>query len=57
MLILKHVRNWSYEIVERDVRANVVYRISLGERLETMAEQVQREGRQGQRVRPFCLFP
>jgi IS5 family transposase len=26
MLILKHVRNWSYEIVEREVRANVVYR-------------------------------
>jgi transposase, IS5 family len=26
MLILKHVRNWSYEVVEREVRANVVYR-------------------------------
>lgn len=26
MLILKHVRNWSYETVEREVRANVVYR-------------------------------
>jgi IS5 family transposase len=26
MLILKHVRNWSYEILEREVRANVVYR-------------------------------
>ena len=26
MLILKHVRNWSYEMVEREVRANVVYR-------------------------------
>ena len=26
MLILKHVRNWSYEIVEREVRANVVDR-------------------------------
>jgi transposase, IS5 family len=26
LLILKHVRNWSYEIVEREVRANVVYR-------------------------------
>ena len=24
MLILKHVRNWSYEMVEREVRANVV---------------------------------
>jgi IS5 family transposase len=26
MLILKHIRNWSYETLEREVRANVVYR-------------------------------
>jgi IS5 family transposase len=26
MLILKHVRNWSYETLEREVRANAVYR-------------------------------
>jgi transposase, IS5 family len=26
MLILKHVRNWSYEVLEREVRANVVSR-------------------------------
>jgi hypothetical protein len=26
MLILTHVRNWSYETLEREVRANVVYR-------------------------------
>jgi len=26
MLVLKHVRNWSYAIVEREVRANLVYR-------------------------------
>ena len=26
MLILKHVRNWSYEVLEGEVRANVVYR-------------------------------
>lgn len=26
MLILKHVHNWSYEIVELEVRASVVYR-------------------------------
>lgn len=26
MLILKHVRNWSYQTLEREVRANVVYR-------------------------------
>jgi IS5 family transposase len=26
MLILKHVRNWSYETLEREVRAKVVYR-------------------------------
>lgn len=26
MLILKHVRNWSYEALKREVRANAVYR-------------------------------
>ena len=26
MLILKHVRNWSYEVLTREVRANLVYR-------------------------------
>jgi hypothetical protein len=26
LLILKHVRNWSYFVVERDLRANQVYR-------------------------------
>jgi IS5 family transposase len=26
LLILKHVRNWSYEALEREVRANLVYR-------------------------------
>lgn len=26
LLVLKHVRNWSFEVLEREVRANVVYR-------------------------------
>ncbi len=26
LLILKHVRNWSFDVLEREVRANVVYR-------------------------------
>jgi transposase, IS5 family len=26
MLLLKHIRNWSFEVVEREVRANLVYR-------------------------------
>jgi IS5 family transposase len=26
LLILKHVRNWSYTVLEREVRANLVYR-------------------------------
>jgi Transposase domain (DUF772) len=26
LLILKHIRNWSYEQLEREVRANLVYR-------------------------------
>jgi IS5 family transposase len=26
LLILKHVRNWNYDVLEREVRANLVYR-------------------------------
>jgi IS5 family transposase len=26
MLLLKHIRNWSYRVLEREVRANLVYR-------------------------------
>ena len=26
LLILKHIRNWSYEVLEREVRANLIYR-------------------------------
>ena len=26
LLLLKHIRNWSYQVVEREVRANLVYR-------------------------------
>jgi transposase, IS5 family len=26
LLVLKHVRNWSYGVLEREVRANLVYR-------------------------------
>jgi IS5 family transposase len=26
LLLLKHIRNWGYEVVEREVRANLVYR-------------------------------
>ena len=26
LFVLKHVRNWSYEVLEREVRANLVYR-------------------------------
>src|SRR5512145_786051 len=26
LLMLKHIRNWSYEALEREVRANLVYR-------------------------------
>src|SRR6266436_3556080 len=26
LLVLKHLRNWSYEVLEREVRANLVYR-------------------------------
>ena len=26
LLVLKHVRNWSYQVLEREVRANLIYR-------------------------------
>src|SRR6202521_2422075 len=26
LLLLKHMRNWSYQVLEREVRANLVYR-------------------------------
>jgi hypothetical protein len=26
MLVLKHIKNWSFEILEREVRANLIYR-------------------------------
>jgi IS5 family transposase len=26
LLLLKHIRNWSYAVLEREVRANLVYR-------------------------------
>jgi IS5 family transposase len=26
LLVLKHIRNWSYQVLEREVRANLVYR-------------------------------
>ena len=27
LLLLKHIRNWSYDVLEREVRANLVYRV------------------------------
>jgi len=27
LMVLKHVRNWSYEVLEREVKANLVYRM------------------------------
>jgi len=31
LLILKHIRNWSYQVLEREVRANLVYREALSD--------------------------
>ena len=30
LLLLKHIRNWSFDVLEREVRANLVYRDSRG---------------------------
>lgn len=38
MLILKHVRNWSYATLEREVRANVVYRTFCRIGMETVPD-------------------
>src|SRR5437660_11079705 len=27
LMVLKHVRNWSYEVLEREAKANLVYRM------------------------------
>jgi IS5 family transposase len=27
LLVLKHMRNWNFDILEREVRANMVYRL------------------------------
>jgi transposase, IS5 family len=27
LMVLKHVRNWSYDVLEREVKANLVYRM------------------------------
>ena len=37
LLVLKHIRNWSYEVLEREVRANLVYRdfTPYGQKIET----------------------
>ena len=46
MLLLKHIRNWSYETLEREVRANLVYRgfCRLGMEKVPDAKTVVRQG-------------
>jgi transposase, IS5 family len=40
LLILKHIRNWSYGVLEREVRANLVYRIvNIGRTMEKQSVQ------------------
>jgi transposase-like protein DUF772 len=37
-MVLKHVRNWSYEVLEREVKANLVYRRFTRIGTETVAD-------------------
>ena len=50
LLILKHIRNWSYGVLEREVRANLVYRdfTRLGGAKTPDAKTMERWGRRDQ---------
>jgi IS5 family transposase len=54
MLILKHVRNWSYATLEREVRANVVYRTFCRIGMETVPD-AKTLVRLGQAVGPEAI--
>jgi IS5 family transposase len=54
MLILKHVRNWSYATLEREVRANVVYRTFCRIGMETVPD-AKTLVRPGQAVGPDAI--
>ena len=54
LLILKHVRNWSYETLEREVRANLVYRSFARIGIEKVPD-AKTLGRLGQAIGPAVL--
>src|ERR1700741_4962112 len=54
LLILKHVRNWSYEVLEREVRANLVYRDFTGVDAGKMPD-AKTMGRWGTALKPEVL--
>jgi transposase, IS5 family len=54
LLILKHVRNWSYEVLEREVRANLVYRDFTGVGAGKMPD-AKTMGRWGTALKPEVL--
>src|SRR2546423_13932753 len=54
LLILKHVRNWSYAVLEREVRANVVYRTFCRIGMETVPD-AKTLVRLGQAVGPEAI--
>ena len=54
LLILKHVRNWSYETLEREVRANLVYRSFARMGVEKVPD-AKTLGRLGQAIGPEAI--
>ncbi len=54
LLILKHVRNWSYETLEREVRANLVYRSFARIGVEKVPD-AKTLGRLGQAIGPEAI--
>ncbi len=54
LLILKHLRNWSYEALEREVRANLVYRSFARIGMEKVPD-AKTLGRLGQAIGPESI--
>ena len=54
LLVLKHARNWSYAVLEREVRANLIYRTFTRIGMAKMAD-AKTMGRWGLAVGPEVI--
>ena len=55
LLLLKHIRNWSYDVLEREVRVNLVYRAftRIGDEKVPDAKTLARLGQSQCTIAPF----